>query len=68
MCHNCVCLYVCVFRDFSKGSFIWHTHAHTQRERLQHRKVLSGQGTVAGEAATACSNSTDTGLTYLREG
>lgn len=35
-------------------------------ERLEHHKVLSGQGTEAREAATACSNSSDTGLTYLR--
>lgn len=64
----CVCECVCVFSDFSKGSFLWHTHAHTQSERLQHHKVLSGQGTVGGGASTACSNSSDTGLTYLREG
>lgn len=56
-----LCVAMCVFCDLSKGS-----HAH--RERLQHHKVLSGQGTVAREAATACLvNSSDTGLTYLKK-
>lgn len=62
MCHS----YVCVCSVMFLGSIIWHTHA--QRERLQHHKILSGQGTVAREAATACLNSSDTELTYLGEG
>jgi len=59
-----VCLCGCC--HLSKGSFIWHKHAHT--ERLQHHKVLGGQGTVAREAATACLNISDTGLIYLSRG
>lgn len=62
----CVCECVCFLTFLRVYSYGTHMHAH--RERLQHHKVLSGQGTVGGGASTACSNSSDTGLTYLRGG
>lgn len=43
-------------------------HACTHTDRLQHNKVLSGQGAIARKAATACLNSSHTGLIYLRKG
>lgn len=71
MCHTSVCASVCVCVCFVtyQGGHSYGTRMHTHTERLQHHhKVLGGQGTVVGEAATACLNSCDTGLSYLRKG